>query len=112
MSFRPFKAILLAAGLLALASPASADAIDGHWCSSDSRHFTIEGSNFTTPAGASITGEYDRHAYRYTVPDNEPDAGKTVDMALVDENTIHLTVGADGQAEAPIEVWRRCELTT
>lgn len=102
--------LLAAVAVFALTAGARADAIDGNWCSPDSRHLSIDGPNITTPAGSMITGDYDRHAFAYVIPDSEPDAGASVRMRMVDENTINLVVGSD--AAAPVETWRRCELTT
>lgn len=110
MSHRLLRAGIAVAIILCLSAAAHADAIDGNWCSADSRHMSIDGPRIITPGGAAITGDYDRHAFAYTVPDGEADAGAPVRMVMVDENTIHLSVGTD--ASAPIEVWRRCELTT
>jgi hypothetical protein len=103
---------MIAAGALLLLAPQSAwaDAIDGDWCSTQGKHFTIDGSKFTTPGGKQITGKYDRHAYAYSVPEAEPGAGSTVLMTLVDDDTLHLTPGAP--KEAKMQVWKRCDLTS
>jgi hypothetical protein len=98
---------LLALG--ALPSCAWADAIDGHWCW-QSRHMQIEGPRIVTPGGKPTTGNYTRHAFSYVVPPAEPDAGQTVNMTLVNENIVHLWVGAAGASSAGREpqVWQRC----
>jgi hypothetical protein len=100
---------LLAAGLvgalLGLPSGAWADAIDGNWCWQN-RHMQIEGPRIVTPGGKPITGNYTRHAFSYVVPAPEPDAGQTVNMTLVNENIVHLWIGAAAGREP--QVWRRC----
>lgn len=102
---------VLAAVLLALSTPAFADAIDGTWCSADSRQMAIDGPTIDTPGGNRITGNYDRHGFSYVVPDNEPQPGSTITMDLVDDDTIHLRRGTITDA-GNVEVWKRCELTT
>jgi hypothetical protein len=97
---------ILAAG--AFSGTALADAIDGDWCNSG-RQFTIRGPEIVTPAGSAIRGNYDRHAFAYVVPENEPEAGAEIYMQLLNEETLRLMVGswnADG------EVWRRCEFVS
>ena len=94
-------ALALVLGLWATSS--RADAIDGDWCFTDGRHLTIRGPQITTPTGKRLDGNYDRHAFSYVAPAPEPDAGKTIAMTLVNENTVHVR-----SAEAPAQVWRRC----
>jgi hypothetical protein len=84
-----------------------ADAIDGDWCNGKGRHLSIKGPDIVTPSGTNTTGNYSRHAFSYTTPPTEPSAGTTVHMQLLNELTMHLTIGADGSA--PVEVWNRCE---
>ena len=91
--------------LVALPTGAWADAIDGHWCW-QARHMQIEGPKIVTPAGRPTTGDYTRHAFSYVVPSTEPDAGQTINMTLVNENIVHLWVGAAAGREP--QVWRRC----
>ncbi|HET7879550.1 MAG TPA: hypothetical protein VFL55_01610 [Acetobacteraceae bacterium] len=97
---------LLVAGTLA----AHADAIDGHWCYPDGRRFSIQGPAIVTPAGTQLDGDYARHFFRYVVPPADPDAGQTVFMALVNENTVHLRIGAAPSyaSDADTQVWHRC----
>ena len=71
-----------------------ADAIDGHWCFPDGRRISIQGPAIVTPAGSHIQGDYARHFFRYVVPPADPDPGQTVFMALVNEDTVHLRIGA------------------
>ena len=104
--------ILALAGLAAVlsglaAAPARADVIDGDWCYSTTRHLTIKGPSIVTPGGHQLTGNYTRHSFTYVVPANEPDAGKTVNMILINEETVNLRIDAAG-TQGPIQVWRRC----
>ena len=101
-----FAATAVAAGWLAVAPDARADAIDGMWCKG-SRSIQIEGPAIVTPGGTSMTGDYDRHGFRYVVPAGEKGAGKTVNMILLGEYDLDVTVGED-----PTERWRRCKLTS
>ena len=94
-----------APALLLLATPATADAIDGSWCDDAGRHLAISGSRIVTPGGTEMEGNYTRHAFRYVVPLNAPSSGQLVDMQLLNENTAQLRVGSGGGAE----VWRRCK---
>lgn len=99
-------AALFSAGLFLLASdPALADAIDGEWCLGSS-HFAINGSTILTPGGSRAEGRYTRHGFAYVVPANEPGAGAEIDMALLNEETVHLT--RKGRSSTP-EIWRRCK---
>jgi hypothetical protein len=92
--------------LAMFASPAFADAIDGNWCHSDGRRFSIRGPEIVTPGGKQMEGDYSRHAFNYVVPAPEPGAGKTVFMTLLDENHIHLRLGEVVAANP--ETWVRC----
>ena len=94
-------------GLMLLATPALADAIDGDWCHQASgRRISIRGPQVVTPGGKQMQGDYSRHWFNYVVPTPEPGAGKTVFMQLLDEDTVHLRVG-DANAASP-ETWIRC----
>jgi hypothetical protein len=105
-------ALCLAAALGLAPNTARADAIDGHWCAKPGR-ITIDGEKVTTPGKNKITGNYDRHAFSYTVPAGEKGAGSIIDMVMLDENTIHLKRAKDrqGLAKAKLEIWKRCEFT-
>jgi hypothetical protein len=99
----------IGAALLLLASTAAAaDAIDGTWCNGAGRQLAIRGSSIVTPGGTEMHGQYTRHAFQYVVPGNEPASGQDVDLQLLNENTVHLRVGAGGAAE----VWHRCKPET
>jgi hypothetical protein len=105
-------ALGIAAGVMVAVSAqaARADAIDGNWCSAEGKRMAIEGSAITTPAGTQWHGNYSRHYFTYEVPASDPGAGQTVYMALLNENTVRLTMAADAQAtqQTPVEVWHRC----
>ena len=103
--------VLLGALVVAVFSPpaandAHADAIDGMWCKG-SRSMRIDGPAIVTPGGTSMTGDYDRHGFRYVVPAGEGGAGKTVNMVLLSDYDLDVTLG-----EGPTERWRRCKLTS
>ncbi|MSP89712.1 MAG: hypothetical protein EXQ92_13025 [Alphaproteobacteria bacterium] len=102
---RILKSFVFGAALF-LSAPALADAIDGDWCHSDGRHFQIVGPQIVTPKGQRIAGNYGRHDFNYVVPAAEPDAGQTVDMRLINDQTVHLRLS--GNAAAEPQVWRRC----
>jgi hypothetical protein len=104
MTARPIT-IGAALGLALLAGPALADAIDGNWCHSDGRHFSIRGPEIVTPGGKRMEGNYSRHWFSYTAPALEPGAGKTIFMTLADENTVYLRLGEPTSAP---ETWVRC----
>jgi hypothetical protein len=102
-------AAIMAASLLP-AKPALADRIDGNWCYTDGRHLSIDGPAIITPGGTSMTGEYDRHGFRYVVPEGEADAGAQVDMIQFDDYTIQVTTTQPGGARRT-ETWKPCGLT-
>jgi hypothetical protein len=91
---------------LFLSAPALADAIDGDWCHGDGRHFQIAGPQIVTPKGQRVVGNYGRHDFDYVVPAAEPDAGQTVMMRLINEQTVQLRLA--GNAAAEPQVWKRC----
>jgi hypothetical protein len=101
---------LAAAAALLPAGRAWADAIDGDWCFTDGRHFSIRGPQIVTPGGKPMEGDYDRHGFSYIVPEGEMGAGAIVLMTLVDDDTIHLRQGAASMD--PAEIWHRCTLHT
>ncbi len=100
-------------GRLALASVlafggtmATADAIDGDWCSPGQiRSMRIDGPRILTPGRQLAEGTYSRHAFQYIVPEGESDAGLGVDMQLLSDNDVLVSVG-DGEPET----WHRCDL--
>ncbi len=92
------------------AGVARADATDGNWCSAEGKRMSIEGPAITTPAGTQWHGDYNRHYFTYEVPAKDPGAGQTGYMALLNENTVRLTMAANAQAAqtSPTEIWHRC----
>ncbi|HUT48652.1 MAG TPA: hypothetical protein VM325_04890 [Alphaproteobacteria bacterium] len=105
--FKPLPILTAAMGVLAMAGPAAADAIDGNWCAADGRSMSISGPQIVTPGGTRMKGEYDRHGFRYVVPVAEKPAGAQVDMSLVDDDTMQVKVGT-----GPTKIWRRCKPTS
>jgi hypothetical protein len=96
--------------LVASATLARADAIDGDWCSAEgNQHMTINGSDITTPGGKQIKGNYTRHAFDYVVPNGEVGAGETVNILLRSE---YFAVSRQGAPDAPLKEWRRCAVRT
>jgi len=102
--------IMIAVGLFCttLLVPASvrADAIDGDWCYLGKR-LSISGPDITTPGGARMTGEYDRHNFAYVVPAGEAGAGEPVRMAVQDDENMILQQGS-----AKPQPWTRCRAPT
>jgi len=98
-------AALALACTLAAALPAKADAIDGSWCDTKGEFFEIRGNSITTPGGRQLSGTYTRHTFVYVAPQGERASGRTINLALVDDETLHLLIEEEGQS---IEVWRRC----
>ena len=101
---------LAAFAIAALPVPALADAIDGHWCNDKAGYMSIRGPDIVTPGGVPMQGIYGRHSFSYVAPTADPHAGETINMILLDEYTVHLTVGAAG--DTPPEVWHRCQAPT
>ena len=111
MSRKNLNLVFALLGLVLLATPALADAIDGDWCHQASgRRFSIRGPQIVTPGGKHMEGDYSRHWFTYVVPAPEPGTGKTIFMQLLDENTVHLRMG-DASAANP-ETLIRCSPTT
>jgi hypothetical protein len=107
-------ALALALGVCLAATPALADAIDGEWCR-EGRHFMIQGPSIVTYAGTRMTGDYDRHGFRYTAPASEPEAGTEIVMRLHSETTLELfrrPPGATTPPAGPGEIWNRCRVTS
>jgi hypothetical protein len=103
---RASQILTAAAAILLEPALARADAIDGHWCAADGRVMTIEGPRILTPGGHRITGDYSRHAFSSGVPAGESDAGATIAMVLLNEETVRLDPG-NGAAD---EIWHRCDV--
>jgi hypothetical protein len=101
--FRPALVFAAAAYFASFAMPARADAIDGDWCASDGRHFSIHGPAITTPGGNAIQGNYRRHSFSYVAPEGETSAGEAIAMLLLNENQVAVQTGN------ATEVWLRCK---
>ena len=105
------RAVLATLAVLAAASPAHADRIDGDWCSKDGKNLRIEGPSIRTPAGIQTTGNYTRHEFMYEPPEGDPDRGQVIMMAQVHVELMRLnrvTNGVPGETEE----WRRCNVTS
>ena len=74
----------------------------------DGRRLSIQGSDLVTPGGKRMTGDYDRHAFAYVVPDGEKGAGSTVFMVQLNEESIWVKIGTPPSAAGDSETWRRC----
>jgi hypothetical protein len=96
-------AIILTTSLL-FSIAAKADAIDGDWCDKGGRFMSVDGPKVLTPGGNSITAEYDRHAITYTAPRGEKEAGRKIDMRVLDDENAERQV--DG---GPLKPWHRCQ---
>jgi hypothetical protein len=105
-----FGLAIVAALLMTGVGAARADVIDGNWCNSDGRHFSIRGATIVTEEGTKTEGNYSRHAFSYTIRSPDPSAGAQVFMLLINESTVHLRIGAD--PTSPTEIWRRCDVTS
>ncbi len=68
---------------------------------------SISGLQIVTPGGTRMRGLYGRHSFSYVVPTAETGAGATLDMILIDDDTVHLTNGVTSAAAA-LQIWHRC----
>lgn len=91
--------------LLALSTgTALADRIDGNWCSPDGlTNVHIDGPELTLSPGITITGQYTRHEFLYSLPEGDPDAGTEVYMRQLSEEQVNVFIG-----EAEPVIWHRC----
>ncbi len=106
---RRFAIVCLLGGLtVAAAHAARADAIDGVWCLEPDLHLTINGPTIVTPSGAPLWGDYSRHAFSYVAPAGEPNAGATMQMRLLNEDTMQRRAAPAGN----VETWHRCSPPT
>jgi hypothetical protein len=60
-----------------------------------------------TPGGTSITGDDDRHGFRYVAPAGDEHAGNTVTLALIDDDTVTVDVTMP-TSSIPTQTWKRC----
>jgi hypothetical protein len=95
-------ALAAATAGLALATPARADAIDGHWCTEGGLRLSIAGPSIVTPGGARLQGDYGRHDFAYTAPASDPGGSQRVTMRLRGENLMQV------EAAGLDPLWRRC----
>ena len=87
--------------------PALADQIDGKWCSPEGERIEIAFSDVTTPAGNSVTANYDRHHIDYVIPEGETQEGKIFSADQLNYQQIRVTViGANNQSLP--EIWTKC----
>jgi hypothetical protein len=102
--------VFIASAAVLRPHPACADAIDGDWCQPDGRQMAIRGRNIITVGGNGIAGDYTRHAFSYVIPAGEPGAGQTVQMILLNEDTMQL-MWPEAAVRPPrkaLEIWHRC----
>ncbi len=104
MKLRIALASGLGLALVAHAGVARADKIDGSWCDGTGQRLSIDGPAIVTPGGNAITGDYNRHHFSYVVPAGEPNQGTTMQMRLLNEETMQRRAGPD----ANVETWHRC----
>ena len=103
---RPFFILL---SCLLWTVPAFADRIDGDWCALEGgKTLTIKGPWIRIPSGAEITGDYDRHAFRYMGPEGDPEAGQEIRMRIFSDDDMRL-VRIVGGSPQPEEQWLRCK---
>lgn len=103
MSARSLAASV-ALAIVAGASPALADAIDGSWCHDPGQRLSIDGPAIVTPSGTALRGKYSRHYFTYVAPPGEPHSGATIEMRLLNEDTMQWRDSPD----ATPETWHRC----
>jgi hypothetical protein len=92
-------------------APALADAIDGDWCSINGSHLRIEGPRIELAPGQVLEGTYDRHAFSYIAPANDPEAGTEIVFVLRSEEEMRRVRKPDAMPEHE-DIWRRCSATS
>ena len=105
---------LLPCALAALISgslPALADAIDGDWCNKDGGHLRIDGPQIELAPGQVLEGTYNRHAFSYVAPANDPEAGTEIQFMLRSEEEMRRVRKPDAMPEHE-DLWRRCSATS
>jgi hypothetical protein len=99
---------LLAVATCLVAGEALADRIDGDWCHpSKPRTLNIQGSAIVTEFGTATNGDYRRHFFTYIIPPTDPEAGRTIGMRQLNEQTMVLS-----RPDGTEETWQRCDLKT
>jgi hypothetical protein len=104
-------AFLIFIALIAGGCPALADAIDGDWCSVNGSHLRIEGPRIELAPGRVLDGTYNRHAFSYVAPANDPEAGTEILFMLRSEEEMRRVRNPDGKPEHE-DIWRRCSATS
>jgi hypothetical protein len=104
-------AILSVIAALAAAPSASADAIDGQWCSAKGLNLTIAGPKIRLPSGKEIEGQYRRHEFAYQIPAGEENAGDLVYLQQLSEEEMLFRLIQGGKPSEP-EQWKRCNVTS
>ena len=94
----------LALAISAANGAARADAIDGAWCHEPSGRLSIDGPAIVTPSGTALQGNYTRHYFSYVAPRGDPAAGATIEMRLLNEDTMQMRESP----QATPETWHRC----
>jgi hypothetical protein len=97
-------AVAALVGLALATGAARADKIDGSWCDSTGQRLSIDGPAIVTPGGHAITGDYNRHHFSYVVPADEPNGGATMQLRLLNEETMQRRAGPG----TTVETWHRC----
>jgi hypothetical protein len=97
--------------LIAGSCPALADAIDGDWCSISGSHLRIEGPRIELAPGQVLEGTYNRHAFSYVAPANDPEAGAEIQFVLRSEAEMRRVRQPDAMPEHE-DIWRRCSATS
>jgi len=93
--------------LLASSGLVYADSLDGDWCNPIDGKLTIDGSTISTPGGKSVAGNYGRHRFEYTAPDDDWQAGQSIVIQQFNEQLMELSVG-----DQPGRKWRPCQLVS
>ena len=104
MHARVIGAVLGLSALVLAAPSARADSIDGAWCHDNGARLMISGPTIVTPGGTRMQGDYQRHAFSYVAPAGDAGAGGTIQMRLLNEETVQILAGPQG----PDAIWRRC----
>ncbi len=114
MSSRP-ETLIAALFMVALStSPALADQIDGEWCSPRGGRIVVDGSNVTTPSGASVKANHSRHHVDFDIPAGEESAGDHFSADQLSDNEIQVTISHNTSAK-PVtqEIWtKHCGVTS
>lgn len=101
--------LALGSAIIACASPAMADQIDGDWCDGRGARLHIDGPKLRTPSGRMVLGEYTRHTFRYVGPHGENDEG--AEIRIIQRSDQEMTLFR-GRSAREGETWRRCNLSS